>query len=849
MERTELSASIMDSDEVRCLENEVALRVLLQDHPAIVREAEPANVDWPYALQIASALVLDGSAETQTSALRLMQGCLLGDAEPREKESALMLLDRMGNSRAVTLAEQRDLAVAPAPQQMSLVHRLDFMRSRMEHLVRDSTGEVIQVNDFQSEFWRAADSALWISVSAPTSAGKSYIVQRWLRSRISEDGDTLCIYLVPTRALIDEVSAELATTIPSSARIFTIPWDKEIQGSGSEVFVLTQERLHFLYDSFPNLKPDLLFVDEAQKFGDGSRGILLHRVVSESSRRNPNLQVIFATPLAENPSVLLQGAPALSSTSLVDVEAITVTQSVVWASQKRGSPKVWNISTIVGDREVHVGHLTLDNSPGQITKRLPLVAYALGKLSTGNVVYVNGPADAEAAAKVIFDAMGASGNMPDGSPVYELMDLVRKSIHPNYALVSVLSRGVAFHYGNMPQLVRSEIDRLLRDGVIRFLVCTSTLLEGVNLPCRTIFARGPKKGKGNPMSMADFWNLAGRAGRWGKEFQGTIVCVDANNESQWPEKPRERRKQPIRRAFREAIDDYATLLQYVVSAVPENPVATRELEYTFSFLCARVASGADIDSLFEGALDSEVGARVVAAVERALISTIVPAGVFTRHPGVSPVAMQRLYVAFEAYSGAVTDLTLPTPDSNDAPDGYAHALALVAGTLGGDFNHPKRRTQLAFLMTHWMRGWPLSKLISDRWSYESSLAKPKSLDSVIRAVMSDIENFARFEIPRYLDCYSDLLKLYASNNGLSELVANQPDIAMMLELGVSRVSDVSMLALGLSRTATVMVSEILVQEALTPEQCLQWLRVNRPLLNDLPQAVQSEVDRIVGSTT
>jgi hypothetical protein len=261
-----------------------------------------------------------------------------------------------------------------------------------------------------------------------------------------------------------------------------------------------------------------------------------------------------------------------------------------------------------------------------------------------------------------------------------------------------------------------------------------------------------------------------------------------------------------------------------------------------------VASGADVDSLFEGALDSDVGAQVIAAVESALNSTVVPASVFTRHPGVSPVAMQRLYTAFGAHAGALTELTLPPPESNDAPEGYAHALALVAGTLGGDFNHPRRRTQLAFLMTHWMRGWPLSKIISDRWSYESSLTKPKSLDSVIRAVMSDIENFARFEIPRYLDCYSDLLKLYASNNGLGELVANQPDIAMMLELGVSRVSDVSMLALGLSRTATVMVSEILVQEALTPEQCLQWLRANRPLLNDLPRAVQSEVDRIVGST-
>ena len=47
--------------------------------------------------------------------------------------------------------------------------------------------------------------------------------------------------------------------------------------------------------------------------------------------------------------------------------------------------------------------------------------------------------------------------------------------------------GFAFNYKN-------EIERLFKNGKIKYLVCTSTLIEGMNLPAKSIFIRGPKKG-------------------------------------------------------------------------------------------------------------------------------------------------------------------------------------------------------------------------------------------------------------------------------------------------------------------------------------------------------------------
>ena len=134
------------------------------------------------------------------------------------------------------------------------------------------------------------------------------------------------------------------------------------------------------------------------------------------------------------------------------------------------------------------------------------MALELGRHDQGTLVYANGPANTEKIARIIYDGLSnsfAGANVLD-EELQDLSEFCRRSIHPKFLLVDLVKRGVAFHYGNMPTILRTEIERLFREGKIRFLVCTSTLIEGVNLACRTIVVRGPKKGPNNPMSPPDF---------------------------------------------------------------------------------------------------------------------------------------------------------------------------------------------------------------------------------------------------------------------------------------------------------------------------------------------------------
>jgi hypothetical protein len=100
-------------------------------------------------------------------------------------------------------------------------------------------------------------------------------------------------------------------------------------------------------------------------------------------------------------------------------------------------------------------------------------------------------------------------------------------------LVDFIRKGVGFHFGKLPQKVRDIVERLYESGDINYLFCTSTLLEGVNLPAQNIFILNNQIGNRNLQSI-DFWNLAGRAGRLTKELCGNVICVRwTNKDGRW----------------------------------------------------------------------------------------------------------------------------------------------------------------------------------------------------------------------------------------------------------------------------------------------------------------------------
>ncbi|MFZ5774870.1 MAG: helicase-related protein, partial [Thermodesulfobacteriota bacterium] len=87
------------------------------------------------------------------------------------------------------------------------------------------------------------------------------------------------------------------------------------------------------------------------------------------------------------------------------------------------------------------------------------------------------------------------------------------------------AHGIFSHHGNTPHGIRLAVEHAMRDDLVRFVVCTSTLAQGVNLPIRYLIVTSVYQGM-ERIKVRDFHNLIGRAGRAGMHTEGSILFAD-----------------------------------------------------------------------------------------------------------------------------------------------------------------------------------------------------------------------------------------------------------------------------------------------------------------------------------
>jgi hypothetical protein len=184
--------------------------------------------------------------------------------------------------------------------------------------------------------------------------------------------------------------------------------------------------------------------------------------------------------------------------------------------------------------------------------------------------------------------------------------------------------------------------------------------------------------------------------------------------------------------------------------------------------------------------------------------------------------MERLLTSFHESGSTPADLELPLPEEPDSRARFQEALVRIGATMTNVFGSPRpgedrRKWQLANLIVNWMKGMPLARLIDQRLAFNRNLTPAVA----IRDVMRDIESIARFHAPKYLACYADVLGVYAAGLGMDSPA--RPDYAMMLELGVSRASEVVLMSLGLSRTATVALADFIGVDEWSRAEAVDWL--------------------------
>jgi hypothetical protein len=469
----------------------------------------PVNVDD--ALQFADLLSNscnpDNHNKHKTWAQEIV--ALLKELYPNDSQIDMFMSSIMannGNYRGMAIVNS-DLTVLP------LMERI-FSEVDKDNMKIPAEPEKQFFRDQKNVYNHLSD--LCFSYSAPTSMGKSFIMRMFIKEHI-KCGDTYnYVILVPTKALINEVSSKLIGDLKellaeNDYKIVTAAGELALKEKHNFIFVLTPERFLYMMIDHPEITIDYLFVDEAHKISSkDDRSAFYYKVVDMACRNEARPHVIFASPNIPNPDVYLKLVPDadfIGKTTVASVYA-PVSQMKFFVDFQDGDINIFNDKL---KQYSYISSNSFDN-----------VVSLIKKAGEGmqNLVYCSSTNQA------IQLALDYSSGLKESTDK-ELLSIskdIKNEVHGDYYLADIITKGVAYHIGYLPSTLRMRIEELYREGLIKSLFCTSTLVEGVNLPADNLFVMHYKNGRSN-MTEVEFKNLIGRVGRLEYSLYGNVFLI------------------------------------------------------------------------------------------------------------------------------------------------------------------------------------------------------------------------------------------------------------------------------------------------------------------------------------
>lgn len=359
------------------------------------------------------------------------------------------------------------------------------------------------------------------SYSGPTSMGKSFIMRMYLKDQIANGFQLNFAIVVPTKALINEVSSKIIDDLKDllsekNYRVVTACGALSLQQKHNFVLVLTPERLMYLLLDKPDFKIDYLFIDEAHKISSkDSRSPFYFKIVELLSNRENKPHFIFSSPNIPNPEVYL----GLIGSGTGEHEKLATSYSPV-------SQIKYIIDLVNCEVKLHNDYCNsfIDVAKLKSGASLSQVIHHIGQESK-NIIYCSSTAKAIEYARKYADIIAKSSSCKNqDSELLSLSRDIKNQIHDDYYLADLIANGVAYHIGYLPSDIRIRIEDLFRSGAIKTIFCTSTLIEGVNLPADNLFITSYKNGISH-MTSVDFKNLIGRVGRIEFNLYGNVFLV------------------------------------------------------------------------------------------------------------------------------------------------------------------------------------------------------------------------------------------------------------------------------------------------------------------------------------
>lgn len=357
----------------------------------------------------------------------------------------------------------------------------------------------------------------FFSYSGPTSMGKSFVVQTYVQEQVKNGSTENFAILVPTKALINEVKSNLIGALQGilqekNFRVVTAAGDLVLQQDHHFIFVMTPERLHHMMIERDNIRIDFLFIDEAHKISArGGRSTYYFKVMTQLRKMQNLPTIVLASPNIPNPEVYLKIIPGgeYGEMNRLASRFAPVCQFKYYLDLP--SRKGYFFNDYKKERELCY---TIPEG-----SKLSDIVRIVGK-NEQSLVYCS------SRRSVLENAVRYARNFDpiNDEKLNALAAEIKAEVHNDCYLADLIVRGVAYHVGYLPANIRLRIERSFENGDLRTIFCTSTLIEGVNLPADNLFITSYRNGPSN-MDEVEFKNLIGRVGRIKYNLYGNVILV------------------------------------------------------------------------------------------------------------------------------------------------------------------------------------------------------------------------------------------------------------------------------------------------------------------------------------
>lgn len=361
----------------------------------------------------------------------------------------------------------------------------------------------------------------YFSYSAPTSMGKSFMMRVFIKQQIMSGEQKNYAIIVPTKALINEVSTKIIHDLKElleekDYKVVTSAGSTALEQEHNYVFVLTPERMMYLLMNDKDLVISHMFIDEAHKISSSDkRSTIYFNIVDMLAERACKPNIIFASPNIPNPEVYLELLP--------DAELIDNNMAMKYSPVSQFIYMVdyvdYNVQVYNQHRRTYTYLTSLAQNAG-LEDLICFVAKGNNGEEKQNLVYCSSKDKTVEFAK----AYARKLNSRNDDKLNALARDIRNEVHGEYFLAGLVEKGVAYHIGYLPADIRMRIEDYYREHLITTLFCTSTLIEGVNLPADNLFITSYKSGLSH-FKEVDFKNLMGRVGRIEFNLYGNVFVV------------------------------------------------------------------------------------------------------------------------------------------------------------------------------------------------------------------------------------------------------------------------------------------------------------------------------------